>query len=45
MIKFPADACTKARCSDLKSLKTDQFAVNAFITSSVLICKVDILHY
>ena len=28
-----------------KSLKTGQFAVNDFTTSSLLICKVDILHY
>ena len=29
---------------ELKSLKTDQFVVNAFITNSLLICKVDIRH-
>ena len=28
-----------------KSLKTGQFAVNDFTTSSLLICKVEILHY
>ena len=35
----------QSRGSDLKSLKTDQLTVNAFITSSLLICKVDIIHY
>ena len=30
---------------ELRSLKTDQFAVNVFITSSLLICKVDVLLY
>ena len=35
----------QSRGSDLKSLKTDQLTVNAFITSSLLICEVDILHY
>ena len=29
---------------ELKGLKTDQFVVNVFITNSLLICKVDILH-
>ena len=29
---------------ELRSLKTDQFVVNVFITNSLLICEVDILH-
>ena len=38
-MKFPAQPGT----GNLISLKTDQFAVNVFITSSLLICKVDVL--
>ena len=45
MIKFPAGAATKPGAVTFKSLETDQFAVEAFITSYLLIRKVDILHY
>ena len=41
MIKFPADVRTKPDAVTFKSLETDQFAVNAFITSFLLIRKVD----
>ena len=45
MIKFPAGARTKPGAVNFKSLEADQFAVNAFTTSSLLICKGDILLY
>ena len=45
MITFPADIRTKPDAVTFKSLETDQFALNALITSFLLIRKVDILHY